>query len=71
MNKTNNNFHNSLSYADCVIVKTNSDLFSVDELFNIFTTALHDLSKCTTKIQQIQIYVHGEIRLWSSIMNLI
>lgn len=52
-NLNNNSNHNTLSYANCV--RGNNDLFNIDELFNIFTTALSDLQKCTTKIQQIQI----------------
>lgn len=49
----NNAFRNSLSYAECL--RANNDLFNIDELFNIFSTALSDLQKCTTKIQQIQV----------------
>lgn len=51
-----NNFNaprNTLSYADCM--RGRNDLFNIDELFNIFTTALDDLQQCTTKIQQIQV----------------
>lgn len=48
-----NTYRNTLSYANCV--RGSNDLFSVDELFNIFTTALDDLQQCTTKIQQIQV----------------
>lgn len=43
----------ALSYADCAGGR--HDLFSIDELFNIFTTALADLQQCTTKIQQIHV----------------
>lgn len=45
--------HNVLSYADCTSGR--HDLFSIDELFNIFTTALADLKQCTNKIQQIHV----------------
>lgn len=49
----NHNIGNDLSYADQL--RARNDLFSVDELFDIFTTALDDLQRCTTKIQQIQV----------------
>lgn len=51
----NNNYtsRNMTSYADCV--RDNNNLFSIDDLFNIFTTALADLQQCTTKTQQIQV----------------
>lgn len=42
------------SYAG-VTRNMNSDLFDIDELFNIFSSALDELSHCTTKIQQIQV----------------
>lgn len=53
---SNNNINsprNNLSYADCAIGR--NDLFSIDDLFNIFTTALGDLQQCTTRVQQIQV----------------
>lgn len=46
--------NNRLSYSDQV-KRNNHDLFDIDELFQIFTSALDDLSKCTTKVQQIQV----------------
>lgn len=49
----NNRIGNGLSYSDQV--RARNDLFSVDELFEIFMTALDDLQRCTTKIQQIQV----------------
>lgn len=33
----------------------NNSLFNIDELFNIFTTALDELSQCTTKSQQMYV----------------
>lgn len=57
------NYVNGNSYASCV--RENNDLFSIDELFNIFMSTLSDLQKCSTKIQQIQVvmsmvkYAHG------------
>ncbi|XP_037826793.1 uncharacterized protein LOC119614753 [Lucilia sericata] len=60
----NNNIMNAnVSYANQL--KNNSDLFSVDELFDIFTTAMEDLQRCTSKVQQIKVvmsmvkYAHG------------
>lgn len=42
------------SYAQQL--KNNSkELFNIDELFQIFTSALDDLSKCTSKVQQMQV----------------
>lgn len=46
--------HNNHSYAG-VVRNDNNNLFNIDELFNIFTTALDELGKCTTKVQQIQV----------------
>lgn len=59
LNKTNtrnviNQRVNERSYAEQIKSNTN-DLFSVDELFDIFTSALDELSKCTSKVQQIQV----------------
>lgn len=45
----------SRSYADQVRNSNNSDLFTIDELFNIFASALDELSKCTTKVQQMYV----------------
>lgn len=42
------------TYADAAR-KNDCDLFSIDELFNIFASALDDLSRCTNKVQQIQV----------------
>lgn len=69
-NQTNNNNTNysyrpnmSVSYANQL--KSNNDLFTVDELFNIFTAAMEDLQRCSSKVQQIKIvmsmlkYAHG------------
>lgn len=59
VNNNNNINHNNIgyvngsSYAQCL--RANSDLFNVDELFNIFVSTLNDLQKCTTKIEQIQV----------------
>lgn len=45
--------------------KTYLHLFSIDELFEIFMSALNDLQQCSTKVQQIQVvmsmvkYAHG------------
>lgn len=54
-NKQNNinAARNTVSYAD--YARGRNDLFNIDELFNIFTTAVGDLQQCTTKIQQIQV----------------
>lgn len=43
------------SYADQLKNNHNSDLFNVDELFDIFTSTLDELSKCTTKVQQMYV----------------
>lgn len=43
------------SYAAQVKNYNHNDLFNIDELFNIFTSALDELSKCTTKVQQIYV----------------
>lgn len=54
---------NGKSFASCL--RENNDLFSIDELFEIFMSALNDLQQCTSKVQQIQIvmsmvkYAHG------------
>lgn len=54
---------NGNSYASCL--RENNDLFSIDELFEIFMSALNDLQQCSTKVQQIQVvmsmvkYAHG------------
>lgn len=56
-NHTNNVRHeydNRRSYSQ-QLKGDSSDLFNIDELFEIFTTALDDLSKCTSKVQQIQV----------------
>lgn len=53
----------SISYANKL--KSNNDLFSVDELFDIFTSAMEDLQRSSTKVQQIKVvmavdkYAHG------------
>lgn len=57
-NKENNvntvhNINNGLSYAQQL--RARNDLFSVEELFDIFMTALDDLQRCTTKVQQVQV----------------
>lgn len=49
-----NSQRSSRSYADIARGET-SDLFSIDEIFGIFTSALDELSRCTTKVQQIQV----------------
>ena len=49
----NNVFNSKVSYADCL--KTNNNLFNINDLFDIFMTTLEDLKKCTNKIQQIQV----------------
>lgn len=54
---SNNFYHqseNRRSYADQVR-SNHSDLFSIDELFSIFTSALDELSKCTSKVQQMYV----------------
>lgn len=63
-NNTNNRrIYNNTSYANQL--KTGNDLFSTDELFEIFTTAMDDLQRCTSKVQQIKVvmsmvkYAHG------------
>lgn len=43
------------SYAAQVRHDSRNDLFNIDELFNIFTSALDELSKCTSKVQQIYV----------------
>lgn len=45
---------NRHTYASTVINEGN-DLFTIDELFNIFSSALDDLSRCTSKVQQIHV----------------
>lgn len=35
-----------------------NDLFNIDELFNIFTSAMDELSKCTNKVQQIHVVMN-------------
>lgn len=42
------------SYA-AQVRNNNSDLFSIDQLFDIFTSALDELSKCTSKVQQMHV----------------
>lgn len=49
-----NSRNNGRSYAG-VSREVNNDLFNIDQLFNIFTSALDELSRCTTKVQQIQV----------------
>lgn len=44
---------NGNSYASQL--RDNNNLFNIDELFQIFTSALNDLQNCTTKLQQIQV----------------
>lgn len=51
---SSHNIGNTRSYAR-VTRELNNDLFSIDQLFNIFTSSLDELSRCTTKIQQIQV----------------
>lgn len=59
----NKRSNNNVSYANQL--KSNNDLFSIDELFDIFTTAMEDLQRCTSKVQQIKVvmgmvkYAHG------------
>lgn len=54
---------NNNSYASCL--RENNELFTIDELFQIFMSALNDLQQCTNKVQQIQVvmsmvkYAHG------------
>lgn len=45
---------NNQTYAGAV-TNEGSNIFNIDELFNIFATALDDLSRCTSKVQQIQV----------------
>ncbi|XP_046805480.1 uncharacterized protein LOC124419548 [Lucilia cuprina] len=52
-NKNNNVFHNKPTYANQL--KSNNDIFSIDELFDIFSKTMEDLSRCTSKVQQIQV----------------
>lgn len=52
--------HAARSYADAVRLPqmtSSSDrgLFSIDELFNIFTRAVSDLQKCSSKIEQLNV----------------
>lgn len=49
-----NSQYDGRSYAG-VAREANNDLFNIDQLFNIFTSSLDELSRCTTKIQQIQV----------------
>lgn len=56
----NNNSLPKSSYAE--VLKTSSrqrniggDLYSIEELFNIFTEAISDLRKCTTKMEQFNV----------------
>lgn len=42
------------TYADSIKCNKNT-LFSIDELFNIFTSSLEELEKCTTRAQQMQV----------------
>lgn len=58
---SSNTFHQSgfsqnniRSYAR-VTRDHNQDLFSIDQLFDIFTSSLEELSRCTTKVQQISV----------------
>lgn len=44
-----------LSYAAQVKNNNNNDLFSIDQVFDIFASALDELSKCTTKVQQMYV----------------
>lgn len=56
-NLTNRSMYNqngNITYAG-VTRNENNNLFNIDELFNIFTSALEELSTCTTKIQQIHV----------------
>lgn len=57
-NVTNIHQHHSedpRSYASQLKNNSRSDLFTIDELFNIFTSALDDLGKCTSKVQQMYV----------------
>lgn len=49
-----NNNNNSTTYASAVRNEC-PNLFNIDELFNIFSSSLDDLCRCTSKVQQIQI----------------
>lgn len=50
----NNNNMGRRSYAQ-QLRSDNNNLFSIDELFDIFVSTLDELSKCTNKVQQIQV----------------
>lgn len=52
-NHNSQSYMNGNSYAACL--RENNDLFSIEELFEIFMSALNDLQQCTNKIQQIQV----------------
>ncbi|XP_059221648.1 uncharacterized protein LOC131996199 [Stomoxys calcitrans] len=49
----NNHLSNSGSYAGCM--RSNNSLFSINDLFEIFTSTLEDLKRCTSKIEQMQV----------------
>ncbi|XP_073821218.1 uncharacterized protein [Musca autumnalis] len=53
---TNNN-HSDVGHGRNAGATSNecSDLFNIDELFNIFSSALDELSRCTSKVQQLQV----------------
>lgn len=48
---------NQASYSQ-QLKSNKSGLFNIDELFEIFTSALDDLSRCTNKVQQIQVVMN-------------
>lgn len=52
-NNNNNHLSNSGSYAGCM--RGNNSLFSINDLFEIFTSTLEDLKRCTSKIEQMQV----------------
>lgn len=54
-NNNTNHREDPRSYAAQVRKHNRNDLFTIDELFEIFTSALDELSQCTTKVQQMYV----------------